>query len=80
MKQTVRLLALLMMAVIYGSSAMAVVDPYEVMQVTPAEGEVESLQHFTITFAELPVVVSEDAVPLLEKGGGATYEGRMQTD
>ena len=69
-----------MMAVIYGSSAMAVVDPYEVMQVTPAEGEVESLQHFTITFAELPVVVSEDAVPLLEKGGGATYEGRMQTD
>lgn len=70
----------LLMAVLYSSSAMAVVDPYEVMQITPAEGEVTSLQHFTITFDGLPVVVNENAVPTLEKGGGATLEGSMRTD
>jgi hypothetical protein len=79
MTQTVRFLALLM-AVIYGSSAFAVVDPYEVMQITPAEGEVTSLQHFTITFDGLPVVVSSGAIPTLQKGGGATYEGSMRAD
>ena len=79
MRQTVRLLALLM-AVLYSTSAFAVVDPYEVLEITPAEGEVESLQHFTITFADLPVVLNENAVPTLQKGGGATYEGRMRAD
>ena len=70
----------LLMAVLYSSSAMAVVDPYEVMQITPSEGEVTSLQHFTITFDGLPVVVNENAVPTLEKGGGATLEGSMRAD
>lgn len=70
----------LLMAVLYSSSAMAVVDPYEVMQITPGEGEVTSLQHFTITFDGLPVVVNENAVPTLEKGGGATLEGSMRAD
>ena len=79
MKQTVRLLALLM-AVFYGSSALAAVDPYEVLAVTPAEGTVESLLHFTITFDGLSVVVNEEAIPTLQKGGGATQEGRMRAD
>ena len=68
------------MAVLYGTSAFAVVDPYEALQITPAEGVVTSLQHFTITFADLPVVVNEDAVPTLQKGGGATLEGHMAAD
>ena len=79
MKQTLRLLVL-MMTVLYSSSAFAVVDPYEVMEITPAEGEVTSLRHFTITFADLPVVVSQGAIPTLQKGGGATYEGTMRAD
>ena len=69
-----------MMAILYSTSAFAVVDPYEVMEITPAEGVVTSLQHFTVTFADLPVVVSADAVPTLQKGGGATYEGTMCLD
>ena len=68
------------MAVLFASSAMAVVDPYEALAVTPAEGTVESLQHFTITFDGLPVVVNETAIPTLQKGGGATYEGSMRAD
>lgn len=76
MRQTVRFLAL-MIAVLCSSSAFAVVDPYEAMVITPAEGVVTSLQHFTITFADLPVEVNEQAIPTLEKGGGATYEGSM---
>ena len=79
MRQTVRIFAL-MLAVLYSTSAIAAVDPYEALEVTPAEGVVESLQHFTITFAGLPVVVNEDAVPTLQKGGGATYEGHMSAD
>jgi hypothetical protein len=79
MKQTLRLLVL-MITVLYSASAFAVVDPYEVMEITPAEGEVTSLQHFTITFAGLPVVVNEQAIPTLQKGGGATYEGSMRAD
>ena len=79
MRQIARLLVL-MMAVCYSSSAFAVVDPYEAMVITPAEGVVTSLQHFTITFADLPVEVKEQAIPTLEKGGGATYEGRMSVD
>ena len=79
MRQIARLLVL-MMAVCYSSSAFAVVDPYQVMEITPAEGEVTSLQHFTITFADLPVVVNEQALPTLEKGGGETYEGSMRVD
>ena len=76
MRKTLLFLAVLM-AVLYGTSAYAAVDPYEVMEVTPAEGVVTSLQHFTITFADLPVVVNENAIPTLEKGGGATIEGQM---
>lgn len=68
----------MMLAVgLYCPSAIAVVDPYEAMVITPAEGEVDSLQHFTITFADLPVTVNEDAIPTLLKGGGATIEGTM---
>lgn len=67
-----------MVAVLCSSSVFAVVDPYEAMVITPAEGEVTSLQHFTITFADLPVEVNEQAIPTLEKGGGATYEGSMR--
>ena len=71
---------MLIMAVCYSTTALAVVDPYDVMQVTPAEGDVTSLQHFTITFADLPVTVKDNAVPTLEKGGGATVEGTMRLD
>ena len=80
MRRTVQLFAMLIIAVCYSATAYAVVDPYEVMQVTPAEGNVTSLQHFTITFADLPVTVDENAVPTLEKGGGATVEGTMRVD
>ena len=79
MRQITKILTLLM-AVLYSLSAFAVVDPYDVLTVTPAEGEVTSLQHFTITFDGLPVVVGEGAIPTLQKGGGATYEGTMRTD
>ena len=79
MKKTVRFLVL-MMAVFCSSSVFAAVDPYEALEITPAEGEVTSLQHFTITFAGLPVVVNEQAIPTLEKGGGATVEGTMRAD
>ena len=71
---------MLLVVGLYSSTANAVVDPYEVMAVTPAEGTVDSLQHFTITFADLPVTVNESAVPTLEKGGGATIEGTMRAD
>ena len=76
MKQTLRFLSLLM-AVFFSSSVFAAVDPYEAMEITPAEGVVTSLQNFTITFAGLPVTVDATAIPTLKKGGGATYEGRM---
>ena len=71
---------MLIMAVCYSTNAFAVVDPYEAMQITPAEGNVTSLQHFTITFADLPVVVTDNAIPTLDKGGGATVEGTMRVD
>ena len=80
MKRYVLLSAMLIMAVCYSTTALAAVDPYDVMQVTPAEGDVTSLQHFTITFADLPVTVKDNAVPTLEKGGGATVEGTMRLD
>ena len=80
MRKTVQLLAILVMAVCYSTSAFAAVDPYEAMQITPAEGEVTSLQHFTITFADLPVVVRPNCIPTLEKGGGGTVEGTMRAD
>lgn len=67
------------MTVFYSASAFGqVVDPMEVMEITPAEGSVTSLQNFTITFAGLPVVVDETAIPTLQKGGGATVEGHMR--
>ena len=68
------------MALVCGSSAWAAVDPYEALEVTPAEGNVTSLQHFTITFADLPVRVTSGSIPTLEKGGGATVEGTMRVD
>ena len=77
MKRIAQLLTLLM-AVFYSTSALAVVDPYEALEVTPAEGAVQSLQHFTITFAGLPVTVNADSVPTLQKGGGATATGHMR--
>ena len=80
MRQTLRFLVLILATALYCASAQAVVDPYDAMAITPAEGVVESLQHFTITFADLPVVVNEQAVPTLVKGGGATYEGSMRAD
>ena len=80
MRRIVQFFTMLMMVVCYSATAYAVVDPYEVMQVTPAEGNVTSLQHFTITVADLPVRVAENAVPTLEKGGGATVEGTMRVD
>ena len=79
MKQSVQLL-LLLAAVLCSSSVFAAVDPYDALTITPAEGIVTSLHNFTITFADLPVTVNEDAIPTLEKGGGATYEGRMRAD
>lgn len=79
MRQSVRFLAL-SMAILYCASAVAVVDPYEVMQVTPAEGSVTCLQHFTITFGDLPVVVTPGAVPSLQKGGGGSYDGSMMAN
>ena len=80
MRQTLRFLVLILATALYCASAQAVVDPYDAMAITPAEGVVESLQHFTITFGDLPVVVNEQAVPTLVKGGGATYEGSMRAD
>ena len=77
MKATVRFF-LLFVAVLCSSTALAVVDPYEAMTVTPAEGFVTSLQHFSITFGDLPVVVNDTAIPTIEKGGGATHEGTMR--
>ena len=77
MKRIAQLVTLLM-AVFYSTSALAVVDPYEALEVTPAEGAVQSLQHFTITFADLPVTVNADSVPTLQKGGGATVPGHMR--
>ena len=77
MKRIAQLLTVLT-AVLFSSSAWAVVDPYEALEITPAEGEVTSLQHFTITFAGLSVEVNEEAIPTLEKGGGATYNGTMR--
>ena len=65
------------MALVCGSSAWAAVDPYEALEVTPAEGNVTSLQHFTITFADMSVVVNENSIPTLEKGGGGTIEGTI---
>ena len=79
MKQSVQLL-LLLAAVLCSSSVFAAVDPYDALTITPAEGIVTSLHNFTITFADLPVTVNENAIPTLEKGGGATYEGRMLAD
>lgn len=67
-------------AVLCSMTAQAAVDPYEAMVITPAEGTVTSLQHFTITFGDLPVVVNGQSIPTLEKGGGATLEGRMSVD
>jgi len=69
-----------LMALLSSTPALAVVDPYEVLTITPAEGQVDSLQHFTITFAGLPVKVDENAVPTLQKGGGNTIEGTMRAD
>lgn len=69
---------MLLVAVLCSTSAMAAVDPYEVMEVTPAEGNVTSLQNFTITFDGLPVVVDENAVPTLNKGGNMTQNGHMR--
>ncbi len=77
MRKTIHFLVLMVAALTAVLAHGQVVDPYEVMQVTPAEGEVSSLQHFTITFAGLPVEVNEQAIPSLEKGGGNTVEGRM---
>ena len=80
MKQILRLFAVLVAVGLCCPWAQAVVDPYEALTVTPAEGTVESLQHFTITFADLPVKVTPGSVPTLEKGGGATLEGTMRAD
>lgn len=66
------------MALFTSMSSFAAVNPYDALEVTPNEGEVTSLQHFVITFADLPVVVNQNAIPTLEKGGGATYEGTMR--
>lgn len=79
MKRKAQLLTLLM-AILYSVSAMAVVDPYEVMTITPAEGEVESLQHFTVAFDGLPITVKAGSIPTLQKGGGSTVEGTMKVD
>lgn len=80
MKSTTRLLSLLLLlALCIGPRAMAqAVDPLEVMQSIPAEGPVESLQQFIITFGDLPVIVNQDSVPTLSKGGGATMPGHMR--
>ena len=69
-----------MMAVFCHFSAQAAVSPYDALTVTPAEGDVASLQHFTITFQEMDVVVNAAAIPTLEKGGGAIVEGTMHAD
>ena len=76
MRKTLQFLAV-MLSIVYSTSAFAAVDPYEAMVITPAEGVVTSLQHFTITFDGLPVVVNENAIPTLDKGGGRTLEGQI---
>jgi hypothetical protein len=74
-----RLLLFWLLALCCGPLAIAqAADPMEVMQCIPAEGPVESLQHFTITFGDMPVVVNEDSIPTLRKGGGATVAGHMR--
>ena len=79
MKLTVHLFAILM-ALFCSLSAQAAVSPYDALTVTPAEGNVTSLQHFTITFQDMSVVVAPNSIPTLEKGGGATVEGTMRAD
>ena len=79
MKQTLRLLAVFVMLMTSNALAWAV-DPMDVIEITPAEGTVTSLQSFTITFGDLSVVVNEDAIPTLQKGGGETYDGGMMAD
>lgn len=80
MKKIVQFFTLLVVALLLSVPAQAAVDPYEALTVTPAEGNVTSLQHFTITFADLPVIVNGDAVPTLEKGGGRTLNGHISVD
>ena len=77
MKLTLQLFAVLL-AFFYSTSAQAAIDPYDALTITPAEGVVTSLQHFTITFQDLPVTVAPNSIPTLEKGGGATVEGTMR--
>ena len=77
MRKTLRILGMLM-AVLYSSLAYAAVDPYEAMAVTPAEGVVDSLRHFEITFGGMPVSVDNTAIPTLQKGGGGVIEGHMR--
>ena len=77
MKKSVQLFLTMLVAVMCSATVHAAIDPYEALRVTPAEGTVTSLQHFTITFSDLPVTVNEAAVPTLEKGGGGTIEGRI---
>ena len=79
MRKIVQLVAVLM-AISYSSVAIAAVDPLDVMEITPAEGNVTSLQSFTITFGDLAVVVNEDAIPTLVKGGGDVLDGGMMAD
>jgi len=40
------------MAFFYCTPCVAAVDPLDVMEITPAEGTVTSLQSFTITFGD----------------------------
>ena len=75
-----RSLVLLMAVLACATTWAQVIDPYEAMQVTPAEGNVTSLQHFTITFGDLPVEVNGNSVPTLEKGGGGIIEGTIRAD
>ena len=68
------------MAIFYWSPSVAAVDPLDVMEITPAEGTVTSLQSFTITFGDLSVEVNVDAIPTLVKIGGDTHDGGMMAD
>ena len=77
MRKTVHLLAVLM-AVLYASTAWAAVDPYEAMEITPAEGVVESLQNFTVSFPQYVGEISYGSMATLRNNKtGTTYQAEM---
>ncbi len=53
-------------------------NPIDKIAITPAEGEVESLQNFVLTVGDFKVTANEDAIPTINDASGASVaEGGM---